>query len=86
MLNPQDVCFLLVRTCKFALTKSRLSILRFTPEKKEFSIGERIEFSCVSGFMLRGAASYTCASSGQWPTVSWPRCLGICIFTCFLLI
>jgi len=64
-----------VRTCKFTLSRSQFSNGRFTPNKKEFSIGETIEFSCSSGFRLRGGTTYTCTSSGLWSTVSWPRCV-----------
>ena len=69
--------FFLVRTCKLTFTQSQFSNGHFTPNKKEFGIGENVEFSCSSGFRLRGGTRYICTSSGQWSTVGWPRCVGM---------
>ena len=50
---------------------------KYLPNKKEYSVGENIEFSCDAGFELHGASSVTCERSGIWSSVLWPHCSGM---------
>ena len=47
---------------------------KYVPNKKEYSSGDVIVFSCDAGFELNSAPQLVCNRNGYWSAVFWPRC------------
>ena len=73
------------RKCKNLLGSEKLQNGVYSPNKKEYSFGDIVSFSCNAGFELRGSKLLSCKISGLWSSVSWPRCFRKYPFEYFLL-